>query len=308
MDAVIVAAARQNTTGVLVNNQDLAVNDHVVLVVGEQLLRLNGVVQEANERGVLGFVEVLHTQVVFHLVNAGFEDTDGALLLVYFVVFTALEQGRGNARELCIPAVCLTGCGAGNDQRGTRLINQDGVHLIDNGEVVAALNLLLHGPRHVVTQVVEAELVVRTVSDVCGVLLTTLVRFHGGENHAALHAEEAEHATHEVRLVLSQVVVHGHNVHALAAQRVQVCGQGRDEGLTLTGLHFGNVAQVQCSATHELHVVVALAQGALGRFTDYREGLRQQNIEGFAVLDALAELVGLCSQFLIGHRCEAVLE
>ena len=308
VDAVVVAAARQNTTGVLVNNQDFAVDDHVVLVVGEQLLRLNGVVQEANERGVLGFVEVLHTQVVFHLVNAGFEDADGALLLVYFVVFTALEQGRGNARELCIPAVRLTGCGTGNDQRGTRLINQDGVHLIDNGEVVAALNLLLHGPRHVVAQVIEAELVVRTVGDVCGVLLTTLIRFHGGENHAALHAEETEHTTHEVRLVLSQVVVHGHNVHALAAQRVQVRGQGRDEGLTLTGLHFGNVAQVQRCTTHELHVVVALAQGTLGCFTDHRKGLRQHNVEGFAVLDALAELVGLCSQFLIGHRCEAVLE
>ena len=40
VDAVVVAAARQNTTGVLVNNQDLAVDDHVVLVVGEQLLRL----------------------------------------------------------------------------------------------------------------------------------------------------------------------------------------------------------------------------------------------------------------------------
>ncbi len=66
----------------------------VVLVVGEQLLRLNGVVQEAR-RGVLGFVEVLHTQVVFHLVNAGFEDADGALLLVYFQ-FSPLEQGRGN--------------------------------------------------------------------------------------------------------------------------------------------------------------------------------------------------------------------
>ena len=109
---------------------------------------------------------------------------------------------------------------------------------------MAALNLLLHGPRHVVAQVVEAELVVRTVGDVCSVLLTTLVRFHGGQNHATLHSEETEHTTHEVRLVLSQVVVHGHNVHALAAQRVQVRGQGRNEGLTLTGLHFGNVAQV----------------------------------------------------------------
>ena len=38
-------------------------------------------------------------------------------------------------RELCIPAVAHR-LRAGNDQRGTRLINQDGVHLIDNGEVV----------------------------------------------------------------------------------------------------------------------------------------------------------------------------
>ena len=84
-------------------------------------------------------------------------------------------------------------------------------------------------------------------------------------------------------------------MHTLAAQRVQVCGQGRDEGLTLTGLHFSNIAQVQCGTAHHLHIVVTLAQGTLGRFTNHREGLRQQNIEGLAVLDALAELVGLCS-------------
>ena len=97
-------------------------------------------------------------------------------------------------------------------------------------------------------------------------------------------------------------------MNALAAQRIQVRGQGRDEGLTLTGLHFGNVTQVQRCTTHELNVVVALAQGALGCFTDYRKGLRQHNVEGFAVVDALAELVSFRSQFLIGHRCEAVLE
>ena len=308
VDAVVVAAARQNTTGVLVHNQNLAVDDHVVLVVGEQLLRLNGVVQEANQRSVLGFVEVLHAQVVFHLIDTGLEDADGALLLVHLVVFITLEHRCGDARKLCVPAVCLAGSGAGNDQRGTRLINQNGVDLIDNGEVVATLNLFLHGPGHVVTQVVEAELVVRTIGDVRGVLLTTLVRLHGGQNHAALHTEEAEHAAHEVRLVLGQIVVHGHDVHALAAQSVQVCGQGRDEGFALTGLHFGNVTQVQCCAAHNLDVVVTLAQGTLGCFANHREGLRQQDVEGLAVLDALTELIGFRSQLLIGHGCEAVLE
>ena len=308
VDAVVVAAARQNTAGVLVHDQNLAVDDHVVLVVGEQFLRLNGVVQEANQRSVLGFVEVLHAQVVFHLIDTGLEDADGALLLVHLVVFITLEHRCGDARKLCVPAVCLASGGAGNNQRGTRLINQNGVDLIDNGEVVATLNLLLHGPGHVVAQVVEAKLVVRTVGDVRGILLAALVRLHRGENHAAFHTQETEHAAHEVRLVLGQVVVHGHDVHALAAQSVQVCGQGRDEGLALTGLHFGNVTQVQCCAAHNLDVVVTLAQGTLGCFANHREGLRQQDVEGLAVLDALTELIGFRSQLLIGHGCEAVLE
>ena len=58
---------------------------------------------------------------------------------------------------------------AGNDEGRPGLVNQDGVHLVHDGEAVAALDLLLLVDGHIVPQVVEAKLVVGAVGDVCGV-------------------------------------------------------------------------------------------------------------------------------------------
>ena len=65
--------------------------------------------------------------------------------------------------------------------------------------------------------------------------------------------------------------------------RVEVGGGGGDEGLALTGLHLGDVAEVQGGATHELHVEVPQAEGALGRLADGGERLGQQVVERLAV-------------------------
>ena len=55
---------------------------------------------------------------------------------------------------------------AGDDQRRARLVDQDRVHLVDDREVVAALDHLAGVIDQVVAQVVEAELVVGAVGDV----------------------------------------------------------------------------------------------------------------------------------------------
>ncbi len=54
----------------------------------------------------------------------------------------------------------------GDDQRGARLVDEDVVDLVDNGVGVTSLHLLRRAPAHVVSQVVEAEFVVRSVGDV----------------------------------------------------------------------------------------------------------------------------------------------
>ena len=118
--------------------------------------------------------------------------------------------------ELGEPAVGLARGGAGDDERRARLVDEDRVDLVDDGEVVAALHHVAGLPRHVVAQVVEAELVVRAVGDVGLVLLAALGRGLAGEDDAGGHAEGAEDAAHQLGLVAREVVVDRDDVHALA--------------------------------------------------------------------------------------------
>lgn len=116
---------------------------------------------------------------------------------------------------------------------------------------------------HVVAEVIKPKLVVGAIGNVCGVHFAAFCRRLPRDNAASGHAERAKNATHEVTLVACEEVVHRHNVHALTSDGVEVCGESRDERLTLTGLHLGDVSTVQCGATHELHVKVTEAKGAL---------------------------------------------
>ena len=94
VQAVVVAAAGQDAAGVLVDDEHLVVDDDVLLVVAEQLLGLDRVVQERDQRGVRRLVEVLDAEVVLDLGDAGLEDRDGALLLVDLVVVSFVELAR----------------------------------------------------------------------------------------------------------------------------------------------------------------------------------------------------------------------
>ena len=89
VQAVVVAAPGQDAAGVLVDDEHLAVHDDVLLVVAEQLLGLDGVVEERDERGVDRVVEVVDAEVVLDPGDAGLEHGDGALLLVDLVVGVA---------------------------------------------------------------------------------------------------------------------------------------------------------------------------------------------------------------------------
>ena len=109
------------------------------------------------------------------------------------------------------------------------------------------------------------------------------------EDDAGRHAEGAEDAAHQLGLVAGEVVVDRDDVHALAGDRVEVRGGGGDQGLALTGLHLGDVAEVQGGAAHELHVEVPQAEGALGRLADRGERLGQQVVERLAVGVTLAQ-------------------
>ncbi len=316
--ALVVAAAGEDTAGVLVDDHDFAVDDDVVLVLLEEFLGLDGVVQVAHERGVHRLVEVVDAQPVLDLADTGLVDGDRALLLVDVVVaglLDALERVAGLAAleardqlgEVAVPLGGLVGR-AGDDQRRTGLVDEDGVDLVDDGEVVAALHQLVLRPRHVVAQVVEAELVVRAVGDVARVLLAALSRRHVGEDAADAQAQELVDAAHHLGVALGQVVVDRDEVDAVPGQGVQVRGQGADERLALTGLHLGHVAEVERGAAHHLHVVVPLAEDALGGLADGGERLGEQVVEALTVGVPLLVLLGEGPQLGVGEVDEVLFD
>ena len=233
-----------------------------------------------------------------------------------FVVWAPLRR-LGDAREV---VVGLRGGRrlAGDDQRRARLVDQDRVDLVHDRVRVAALDDAVERDRHVVAEVVEAELGVRAVRDVGLVGDLALVERHHRLDERDGQPEPLEDAAVPLGVALGEVVVDGDEVHALAElrpscvvdrrQRVEVEREARDERLALAGLHLGDVALVEDDPAHQLHVEHALVRFAQARLADGGVGLEEQLVQVFAVREPLAELDRLRAQLVVGERAELGLE
>ena len=97
------------------------------------------------------------------------------------------------------------------DQRGAGLIDQDGVHLVHDGEAVAPLHQLAGVDAHIVAEVVEAHLVVGAVGDVGGVGVLALLSSEAVDDEAHLQTQEAVDLAHPLGVTLGQIVIDGDN-------------------------------------------------------------------------------------------------
>ena len=131
---------------------------------------------------------------------------------------------------------------------------------------MSALHEVERANRHVITQIIEAELIVRTESDVTGISLAAVVRV-GFVLVDTIDTQAMEHIerSHPFGVTAREVIVHGHDMHTLVGKGIEEDGQGSDERLTFTGSHLGDGTALllvifDCSmehdATKELHVIV----------------------------------------------------
>ena len=254
----------EDATGELVDDANLAVGDDVVVVAVVELFRLECLSELVDEVHRHRVVEVLDCELAFDLGDALFGRDDDPFLLVDFVVDVSLQRPH-DARELVVEAGRVVRR-AGDDERGTRLVDEDRVDLVDDRVGVATLHHLGATRRHVVAQVVEAELGVRAVGDVGRVRGTLFLEVDDvGDDESDGKAEEPVDRAHPFGVAACEVVVHGDDVDTPALEGVQVDRQRRDEGLSFAGLHFGDPAEVERHPAHQLDVEVALADGALRR-------------------------------------------
>ena len=133
-----------------IDDEHLAAGHHVVAVAQEQFLGLDGVVQVTDQCGVVRLVQVVDAEIILDLVDAWIENANNLLLLIDLIVLVTGELEHQTS-ELAVPTGHVTFGRTGDDQRGTSLVDEDGVDLIDDGEVVAALYQIGLLPRHIVT-------------------------------------------------------------------------------------------------------------------------------------------------------------
>ena len=171
-----------------------------------------------------------------------------------------------------------------------------------------ALDELLFVDHHVVTQIVETELVVGDIRDITIVCLTSFVGLHGIEYHTDSQSEETVDRTHPFRVTRSQIVVDSDDLHALAFQRIQIGRHRGDKRLAFTCFHLGDTSLMKNDAADQLHLERAQTRRAVGRFTDYRESLRKNIIQSLACCQALLELCRLRAQLLVRLGAHLLLQ
>ena len=125
VEALGVAPALEHAAGELVDDQQLAVADDVLLVLAVERVRLQRLDQVVDQVAVDVEVEVLDAERLLHLVDAALGGRRGAVLLVHVVVLTRLQR-RDDAREAVVGVGRRLG-DAGDDERRAGLVDEDRV-------------------------------------------------------------------------------------------------------------------------------------------------------------------------------------
>ena len=137
-----------------------------------------------------------------------------------------------------------------NNERGTGIVDQHGVDLVDDGVVMGALHKVGWRNRHIVTQIVETELIVGTKGNISLISLTTrfgvgLVLVDTVDTQTMEHIER----THPLRVTLGQIVVYRDDVNTITSEGIEKHGEGSHKGLTFTSGHLGNLSLMENETT-----------------------------------------------------------
>src|SRR5882762_5554464 len=182
-------AAGHLAAGKFVNDDDFAAFVDVVDVNFVKRVRAQGLVNMVHGVDVGRVGHVGQAEEALALIEALFGQRGLAMLFVDGVVDIANQLGDDFV-DLEIFIGGLFGR-AGDDERGARLVDQDGIDFIDDGEVMAALHAVREVVLHVVAKIVEAEFVVGAVGDVGSVGGATLLVVEVVHDYADGQAEGA---------------------------------------------------------------------------------------------------------------------
>ena len=301
-----VTSPGHETAREFVDDEHLAVLDDIVHVAPEEGVRLQGLIHMMEQFDIARIEEVLDLQGLFDPRHPLLGEDDGPGLLVDRVIRFSPEPGD----DLVDPIVFVRRFlgRARDDQRGSRLVDEDAVDLVDDGIVKVPLDVILEGELHVVPQVVKPEFVVRAVDDVAVVGFASLLVGKAMDDDSDGESQKIVDRPHPGGVSPGQVVVHGDELSPLARKGIQVQGHRRGKSFPFARLHLGDFTLVEHNASDELRVEGPHFHGPPCGLPDNGEGLRQDVVEGGPVCELLLEISRLGLQLFVGELLDDGLE
>ena len=320
MQSVRITAPRHHAARKFIDNHDLIVADDVIMILLHQIVGAKGQNDAVLNFQILRIRQVFKMEKLLRLLNALCGQIDNLILLINDKIsglllldsHDGIDLGEilhvlasGHLLRQNVTGLIDSGgfvALSGNDQRRSCFIDQDGVHLIDDGIVQTAQNQLILVDCHVITQIIKAQLVVGHIGDIAAIGLLSLLGAHAIQNNAYRQSHEGIDLSHPLRVTLRQIVIDSNNVNALAFQCIQINRQRSYQSLTFTGLHLRDSSLMKNDTTDQLNPEGLHIQCSLRTLTDCRKGFRKKIIQSFAFTQALAEFHCFPTELLIRER------
>ena len=273
MQAIAVAAAKHQTAGKFINDDDFTVFYHVIPILLEKGFCPNGIGNEVAPLIIFISIEIFDSQLGFNLGDTAFVQC-GAFGFFFDHIIVAFHQ-TGN--DLSSGVVILRGLFGltGNDQRCSSFIDEDTIHFVDDGIVEIPLYHSAFSYRHIISQIVKTEFIIGAVGNIRSISCFLFIVIETVNIKAYGETEKTEYLPHPLTVAGGQIIVYGDDVYPPAGNGIEISRKCCYQGFTFPGFHLRYTAVVKHHAADELHIKVAHLQRALCSFANYGKCLCQ---------------------------------
>ena len=320
MQTVRITAARHDTSGEFIDNENFIVLYDIIMILLHQVVgaqRENDAVldlQIFRIRKVADVEELLRLRdallcEVHDLVLLVDEKVSGLLLLdahdginlrkVLDVLASLHLLGKNVAGLINLRGFTAL---SGNDERRSRFIDENRVDLIDDRIMQVAQNQLFLVDGHVVTKIVESELIVRDIGDVACIGCPALIAGHAVQNDTACKAHELIRLAHPFAVTLCEVIVDRDNVDAFSLQCVEIARKCCNQRLAFTGAHLCDSSLMKDDAANDLYLERFHAERPAVGLAHCRKRFRQDVIQCLAIGQTLFEFICFGAELFI-RKC-----
>ena len=314
MKSVRETSAVHHTSREFIDDYNAFIGYNILLIAEHSPVRLDGLIYVMHKFGVFGIGGILDSEKLLCLSRSArckncpsclfINHIIGIYIIKFFLAVHLLDdEFLQRTREFVCSVVHIGRLIARTryNKRGSRLVYQNRVNLVDDGKAVSSLNHTLLVNDHIVTQIVKTEFVVRTVSYICIVRNSLIVVFHTRNDKSGAESHKGVNSAHFVPSAFCKIVVDRDDMNSLPCECVEVCRKSGDKRLSFTGFHLGNSSLMKDDTAYQLNMEWAFAEHSVICLSHRRKGIGKYIIECLTRSKTFFEPRCYCLKFRIAH-------